>query len=122
MSDKDWSFLKEVARTRYPYKYLMQETARILSILYSKDKGLITKELADCMNPTGSWGGGVSTTMIDQLKESGLDRFVLCTPGWEQLELNPEIAGYAEKSSFILGTYDSFHSMHDPKYAGTDDT
>lgn len=68
------------------------------------------------------WGDGISTEMIDALEKAGLDKFVLTTDGWEPLELSPEVATYAEDHGYLLGTYDSYHSIHDPKYAGTDES
>ncbi len=72
------------------------------------------------LNDPSTWGDGVSIQMIDALVESGLDRFLLCVDGWEKIDMRPQVASYAEEQGFLLGTYDGFHSIHDPKTAGTD--
>ncbi|MBN1343679.1 MAG: hypothetical protein JXQ73_13405 [Phycisphaerae bacterium] len=66
------------------------------------------------------WGDGVSVKMLEQLKKAGLDRLRFCLSGWERVERRPEVARVADEMGYLFGTYDSFHSIHDPKLAGTD--
>lgn len=67
-----------------------------------------------------TWGNGVSTKMIDSLEKKGLPRFLLTLDGWEQIDIRPQVASYAQQKGYLLGAYDSFNSIHDPKTAGTD--
>lgn len=60
------------------------------------------------------WGNGISTRMIDALSRNGMDRFLLCVDGWEKIDIRPHIASYAEEKGYLIGTYDSYHSIHDP--------
>jgi hypothetical protein len=66
------------------------------------------------------WGDGVSLKMLRQFADSGLDRLRLCVAGWEGIERRPHVAAEAERMGYLFGTYDSYHSIHDPVYAGTD--
>jgi len=69
-----------------------------------------------------SWGDGVSTKMLERFKEAGFDRLRLCVSGWEGIERRPQVAKRADEMGYLFGTYDSFHSIHDPALRGTDQT
>jgi len=68
------------------------------------------------------WGDGVSTMMLNRFKENGFDRMRLCIEGWEGIEKRPDVAERANRMGYLFGTYDSYHSIHDPSTRGTDDT
>ena len=69
-----------------------------------------------------NWGDGVSIKMLERFREAGLDRLRLCVAGWEGIEKRPYVAELADEMGYLLGTYDSYHSIHDPALQGTDDT
>ena len=77
---------------------------------------------AEFLTPVDNWGDGVSGRMLEQFKESGFDRMRLCVEGWEGVEKRPEVAKQADRMGYLFGTYDSFHSIHDPALRGTDGT
>jgi hypothetical protein len=68
------------------------------------------------------WGDGVSIKMLKQFKEEGFDRMRFCLSGWEGIERRPHVAVQADEMGYLFGTYDSYHSIHDPSTRGTDDT
>ena len=68
------------------------------------------------------WGNGVSTKMLRQFQEHGFDRMRLCVDGWEGVEKRPAVARIADEMGYLFGTYDSYHSIHDPASLGTDNT
>jgi hypothetical protein len=74
------------------------------------------------MLPPGQWGDGVSTKMLNRFRENGFDRMRLCLDGWEGIEKRPAIAEQANRMGYLIGTYDSYHSIHDPSKQGTDST
>jgi hypothetical protein len=74
------------------------------------------------IEPLAEWGDGVSIRMLKQLRQHGFDRMRLCVSGWQGVEKRPEVAAQAEKLGFLFGTYDSYHSIHDPALQGTDNT
>jgi hypothetical protein len=74
------------------------------------------------MQPPDQWGNGVSVKMLRQFKENGFDRMRLCVAGWEGVEKRPAVARVADEMGYLFGTYDSFHSIHDPGSLGTDNT
>lgn len=68
------------------------------------------------------WGDGVSVKMLKKFQEAGFDRVRFCLDGWAEIEKHPEIAKTADRMGYLFGTYDSYHSIHDPSLAGTDAT
>ena len=72
--------------------------------------------------PVDAWGDGLSLKMLNRFKDNGFDRVRLCLGGWEGVDLRPRIAAAADSMGYLFGTYDSFHTIHDPKLAGTDST
>jgi hypothetical protein len=116
----DWKVIADAAVEQYSYAYLRQELARVLSIVQDKDPKLLAASYGDILNPAAGWGGGVSTSLVDQIAAAGITRVLLTADGWEQVEKRPQVASYAEKAGFLFGSYDSFDSIHDPRYAETD--
>ncbi|UCF82356.1 MAG: hypothetical protein JSV50_14300, partial [Desulfobacteraceae bacterium] len=85
--------------------------------------GLILRAaFAEFMIPVENWGDGVSDRMLDRFKESRFDRMRLCVAGWEGVEKRPGVAKQADRMGYLFGTYDSYHSIHDPSLQGTDST
>jgi hypothetical protein len=72
--------------------------------------------------PVDTWGDGVSIKMLDRFRDNGLDKMRFCVSGWEAVEKRPEVAKQADAMSYLFGTYDSYHSVHDPAIRGTDQT
>ncbi len=76
----------------------------------------------DAFHPIREWGGGVSLRMFQALSDAGLDRLKLSTDGHEALALRPWLAKEAQDKGWLIGTYDSYHSIHDPAWKNTDRT
>jgi hypothetical protein len=81
---------------------------------------LLRAAFPEAMLPVEEWGNGASLKMLRHLRAAGLDRMRLCLAGWEGVEKHPEVARVADGMGYLFGTYDSFHSIHDPKLEGTD--
>jgi hypothetical protein len=120
LAPADWKVLVDAAGEQYSYPFLRQEMARVLSLVQVKAPSLLASAYGDLLSPADGWGGGVSTNFIDQIRAAGITRITLTTDGWEQIELRPQVAERAEAAGFLFGTYDSFDSIHDPAFAGTD--
>ena len=85
--------------------------------------GLILRAgFGEFMLPVSEWGDGVSIKMLNQFKENGFDRMRLCVDGWEGVEKRPHVAVQSDRMGYLFGTYDSYHSIHDPSTLGTDST
>ena len=68
-------------------------------------------------NPS-DWGNGVSSWMAKKLKESGIDTAWLGLESFDDGLNNIEFIQKATQAGFLVGAYDSYHSMHDPKKIG----
>jgi len=72
--------------------------------------------------PVDEWGDGVSVKMLRRFQGAGFDRVRFCVEGVDTVVRRPEVVRVAGEMGYLFGTYDSFHSMHDPKLRGTDAT
>ncbi len=76
----------------------------------------------DVFIPVKQWGNGVSIKMLGRFKDAGLDRMRLCVSGWSGVAKRPAVVQKADDMRYLFGTYDSYHSIHDPDLEGTDAT
>ncbi len=112
----------------------IQLDAQTLALLATNRPALSRAELArlnaqllavgftNCIAPTASWGNGISTKMVHQLQAAGFDRLWLGSDGWSGFVNRPETVIAAKKAGFLIGPYDSFHSIHRPNEADTWET
>jgi hypothetical protein len=68
------------------------------------------------------WGDGTSPRMVQQLAAAGLDRLWLGSDGWESFLERPETVAAAKAAGFLIGPYDSYHSVHRPNEPDTWET
>jgi len=61
-----------------------------------------------------AWGNGTSPQMIQQLAAAGLDRLWLGSDGWRGFQERPQTVAAAKKAGYLIGPYDSYHSIHRP--------
>jgi len=83
---------------------------------------LMREAFADLLPPVETWGEGWSAKMIQLLADGGLDRLWLGSPNWDGLRLHPEAVQKAISLGYLVGPYDSFHSIHSPTDADTWET
>lgn len=60
------------------------------------------------------WGDGVSGDMIEKFSRAGLDRLWLGVDGKQGLKNHPEFVARAKELGYLIGYYDSYHSIHSP--------
>lgn len=60
------------------------------------------------------WGDGISPEMITSLHRNGFDRLWLGSPGWPELRRSPQTIPQAKEFGYLIGPYDSYHSIHAP--------
>lgn len=135
-TDEQWDAVLECASAEWPYAYLKRQIAAGLSAalatpIFGAAKELEGPELVrhqapllaaafpGAFRPPEEWGSGVSMKMIGALEGLGLERLRLCLEGWEGIQARPWVAAAADDLGWLYGTYDSYHSIHDPGTAGT---
>ncbi|QQE12755.1 hypothetical protein JD969_04645 [Planctomycetota bacterium] len=60
------------------------------------------------------WGSGISTRMINQIKAAGINKAHLSTGGLTSTSVKPWVAEAATQAGYLMGPYDSYHSVHRP--------
>jgi hypothetical protein len=66
-----------------------------------------------------TWGDGVSTKMLAALSDAKLDRLWLGADGAQALIDHPNVADRAKELGYLIGYYDSYHSIHLPNEKDT---
>ena len=83
-----------------------------LKDLYSDNKKYLKEILGDSIDPIEKWGNGNSIELLKDMKSKGIDRAWLGFDGWETGYMNPNFVDYAKDEGYLIGTYDSYHSIH----------
>lgn len=86
-----------------------------------RNRQTLAAAFAGYVNPSESWGDGLSMSMLDALDDAGVDRALLLLSDLYGRSFRPDVLAHAEKLGFLVGPYDSYHSVHSPA-AGSDDT
>jgi hypothetical protein len=72
--------------------------------------------------PSDRWGNGVSVKMMEAFAENGLDRLWLGLVSWQGGFRHPQAIEKAEELGYLIGTYDSYDSIHRPDEPDTWET
>lgn len=65
-------------------------------------------------NNAEDWMAAGTTDLISDLKASGIDRAWIGLNSWEQAYAKPELVENAADQGYLIGSYDSYHSIHEP--------
>lgn len=60
------------------------------------------------------WQSASTTDFLYSLKESGIDRAWIGLNSWEQAYAKPELVKIASEQGYLIASYDSYHSIHEP--------
>ena len=74
----------------------------------------LAEKLPDVFRPADQWMEGGTTALLSQLKEAGIDRAWIGLNSWEQGYAKPELVKQAADQGYLMGPYDSYHSIHEP--------
>jgi hypothetical protein len=80
--------------------------------LFRRNGQVLAASFSEFLKPIAQWGEGISPQMIRELAAAGLDRLWLGAPGWEGFVRQPETVKLARGQGYLIGTYDSYHSIH----------
>lgn len=83
---------------------------------------IITELFPDRFYPIEKWGGAFSVSAIEKMKAAGLDRMWLGLPSWQAGLAHPDAVKTANEAGYLVGPYDSYHSMHKPDTPNTWET
>ncbi|MGF6849362.1 hypothetical protein QFZ51_004597 [Chitinophaga sp. W3I9] len=79
--------------------------------LYVWNKRLIKKALGDVIDDPGDWGKENVSLMAD-MYQSGIKKAWIGLSDWADGLKNPLLVEEANKSGYLIGPYDSYHSIH----------
>ena len=68
------------------------------------------------------WGDGISVKLLERFAESGLDRLWLGVDSWQDGFRHPTAVAKARELGYLIGPYDSYHSIHHPNEQDTWET
>ncbi|MEI4622887.1 glycoside hydrolase [Bacillus pfraonensis] len=81
--------------------------------LYSLNKHLLKSALGDAVEDVEKWGSADGTDVLKEMNEAGIDHAWIGLPNWKQGFIQPEFVKQAEKMGYLVGPYDSYHSIHE---------
>ncbi|MFH0794348.1 MAG: glycoside hydrolase [bacterium] len=83
---------------------------------------LLASAFPESFENPGNWGDGVSVKMMEGLSRAGFDRLWLGLPSWEGGFNHPKAIEKAKDLGYLIGPYDSYHSIHKPGMTETWET
>lgn len=84
------------------------------SALIQVNKQILAANLPRVFGDVDQWMERETTGLVEQLKESGIDRAWIGLNSWEQAYAKPELVSGALDAGYLIGSYDSYHSIHEP--------
>ncbi len=79
-----------------------------------RNQQALAQAFGEFVNSPASWGDGLSRTLLESLHSAGIDRALLLLSDLYGSSLRPDVAARAETLGYLLGPYDSYHSVHAP--------
>lgn len=78
------------------------------------NKYALAANLPQVFADAGQWMNAGTTDVIHSLKESGVDQAWIGLNSWEQAYAKPELVKAAVNQGYLMASYDSYHSIHEP--------
>ncbi len=103
---------------------LISRDASTLSVpeLYRRNCLLFHAAFSDTLRHPDAWGDGLSLKLLEQFAENGLDRLWLGVDSWQDGFRHPTAVAKAKELGYLVGPYDSYHSIHHPDEKNTWET
>ncbi|MFJ7936266.1 glycoside hydrolase [Sporosarcina sp. NPDC096371] len=82
--------------------------------LIDLNKRLLKSVLGDIVDPIEKWADANTVDVLKDMKDSGLDNMWIGLDDWQGGFIKPALVKEAEEMGYLIGTYDSYHSIHKP--------
>ncbi|MBK3493534.1 hypothetical protein JFL43_01345 [Viridibacillus sp. YIM B01967] len=82
--------------------------------LIDLNKRLLKSILGNVVDPIERWADANTVDVIMDMKQSGLENMWIGLDDWQEGFIKPELVKEAENLGYLIGTYDSYHSIHEP--------
>lgn len=94
-------------------KYLEKGIDNLNEIeLIDLNKRLLKSKLSDMVDPVEKWGDSLTLDVLEDMKNSGLSNLWIGFDDWRAGFIKPEFVDMANEYGYLIGTYDSYHSIH----------
>ena len=111
----DASLWTEVPLTPEAERLISRDISTLsLTELYRRNCLLFYAAFSDTLRHPDEWGDGLSVKLLEQFAENGLDRLWLGVDSWQEGFRHPTAVAKATKLGYLVGPYDSYHSIHHP--------
>ncbi|WP_052496324.1 glycoside hydrolase [Pedobacter lusitanus] len=81
--------------------------------LYQLNKQLLNNAYTGCLQPVQDWGGA-PLALLDEMQAAGIKTAWLGLNDWVSGEIHPDFVLKAREKGYLIGPYDSYHSIHPP--------
>ncbi|RKU12254.1 hypothetical protein C6503_17610 [Candidatus Poribacteria bacterium] len=93
-----------------------------LTEVYRRNCLLFYAAFSDTLRHPGEWGDGLSVKLLEQFAENGLDKLWLGVDSWQDGFRHLTAVAKAKELGYLIGPYDSYHSIHHPNEKDTWET
>lgn len=76
------------------------------------NKKLLKLKLGDIVDSIDKWADSATVDVLNDFKSSGLSNLWIGFDSWENGFIKPEFVDMANNLGYLIGTYDSYHSIH----------
>ena len=112
-----------VSLTSETEKLIFQDVSTLsLPEIYRRNCLLLYAAFPNTLRHPNEWGDGLSVKLMERLAESGLDRLWLGVDSWQDGFRHPTAVAKARELGYLIGPYDSYHSIHHPNEKDTWET
>lgn len=84
------------------------------SQLLDLNKNLLAVELAEAVNPINTWSFSDTINILEDMNTSGIKSAWIGLDEWKKGLYNKDFVNKAKELGYLIGTYDSYHSIHKP--------
>lgn len=78
------------------------------------NKYALAANLPGVFQDAGGWMEQETTGLLRQMRESGIHQAWIGLNSWEQAYAKPELVDAAADAGYLIASYDSYHSIHEP--------
>lgn len=78
------------------------------------NKQALYENLPGVFNSVSNWYNHDSVDIVNEMKAAGIDTAWIGLNSWEQGYNKPQLVETAVKDGYLVGPYDSYHSIHEP--------
>lgn len=108
-------------------KSVLKETNEMIKSLFKKgienlnpmeiielNKNLLYENIAGVFTPVSTWADSATTDIMNEMKSAGIENAWIGLDNWETAYAKPSILSEAKTDNYLIATYDSYHSIHEP--------